>query len=68
VAITKIKEPTIVKSYPHWVSPPDSGQSVDNLEWGVMEVLSDNTLRFVRTNPDPKELEALLQELRKLKL
>ena len=63
--VAKIKKPTIVKSYPHWVSPPDPGQSIDSLEWGVMEVLSDKTLRFVRTNPDPKELEALLEELRK---
>ena len=33
-----------------------------------MEVLSDKTLRFVRTNPDPIELEELLKELRKLDL
>tara|TARA_R100000654_G_scaffold10511_1_gene23236 strand:+ start:191 stop:397 length:207 start_codon:yes stop_codon:yes gene_type:complete len=68
VAVAKIKEPTIIRSYPHWVSPPDHGQSVDSIEWGVMEVLSDKTLRFVRTNPDPIELEELLKELRKLDL
>jgi len=30
-----------------------------------MEVLSDKTLRIVETNPDPKELEALITALEK---
>lgn len=56
--------PVVVRSFPYWVEPPSPGQDLHELEWGVMEVLSNKTLRFVQTNPDPEELEALIESLK----
>lgn len=62
-AMKKKVEPEVVRSYPYWVEPPAPGQDLNEIEWGVMEVLSDKTLRFVHTNPDPKELEELIASI-----
>lgn len=55
--------PEVVRSFPYWQEPPAPGQDLNDIEWGVMEVLSDKTLRFVKTNPDPEELKALIASL-----
>lgn len=55
--------PHVVRSFPYWESPPEPGQDLHELKWGVMEVLSDKTLRFVETEPDQEALEALINEL-----
>lgn len=55
--------PHVVRSYPYWESPPEPGQDLHELKWGVMEVLSDKSLRFVDTQPDKEALEALIRQL-----
>lgn len=57
------KPPYVVRSFPYWETPPEPGQDLHELKWGVMEVLSDKSLRFVDTRPDPEELEKLIEEL-----
>ena len=57
-------EPTVIRSFPYWEEPPAPGQDLHDLEWGVMEVLSDKTMRFVKTEVDPVELEALIESLK----
>lgn len=64
LAMKKKSEPDVIRSFPYWVEPPSPGQDLHDIEWGVMEVLSDKTLRFVQTDPDPKELEALIESLK----
>ncbi len=61
----KKSEPSVVHSMPYWVEPPAPGQDLRSIEWCVMEVMSDRSLRIVETNPDPDELEALIQALEK---
>lgn len=61
----KKSEHSVVHSFPYWVEPPAPGQDLRSIDWCVMEVLSDKTLRIVETNPDPKELEALITALEK---
>lgn len=56
--------PFVVRSMPYWEHPPEPGQDLHDLEWGVMEVMSDKSLRFVKTKPDPEALERLIQELK----
>lgn len=56
-------EAQVVQSFPYWVEPPQPGQDLNDIEWGVMEVLSDKSLRFVKTDPDPVELQALIESL-----
>ena len=58
------EEPYVVRSFPYWDTPPEPGQDLEDLEWGVMEVLSDKTMRFVRTDPDPEQLKELIKQLR----
>ena len=53
----------VVKSHPAWVNPPEPGQDLHELEWGVVEVMSDQTLRFINKKPDPVQLEKLIAEL-----
>ncbi len=57
-------EPTVIRTFPYWEEPPEPGQDLHELQWGVMEVLSDKTMRFVRTEVDPEELEALIESLK----
>lgn len=59
----KNSSPYVVGSFPYWVAPPERHETFRSIEWGVMEVLSDKTLRFVRRPPDPAELEKLIQRL-----
>ena len=59
----KKQEAKVVQSFPYWVEPPEPGQDLNDIEWGVMEVLADKSLRFVKTDPDPKELAALIESL-----
>ena len=61
----KKDEPSVIRSFPYWRNYPEPGQDLHDLEWGVMEVLSDKTLRFVETNPDPVELQELIDRLQK---
>lgn len=56
----------VVKSHPAWVNPPEPGQDLHDLEWGVVEVMSDKSLRFTHQKPDPDELEKLIEELNQL--
>ncbi|AJE23806.1 hypothetical protein [Azotobacter chroococcum] len=53
----------VVRSVPYWVAPPEPHETFRDIEWGVMEVLSDNTLRFVRKPPNKRDLEKLIQHL-----
>lgn len=57
----------VVRRFPYWTEPPEPGQDLHDLEWGIMEVLSDKTLRFVHETPDPEELENLIQQLERQK-
>lgn len=56
----------VVKRHPSWVNPPEPGQDLHDLEWGVVEVMSDKSLRFTNEKPDPEELEQLISDLEKL--
>lgn len=58
------QEPTVLRKFIYWEEPPAPGQDLHELEWGVMEVLSDKTMRFVKTEVDPDELEALIESLK----
>lgn len=55
--------PVVVRSMPYWENPPEPGQDLNELDWGVMEVLSDGSMRFIKTDPDPHALEQLIREL-----
>ncbi|MCY1550456.1 hypothetical protein D9M68_867120 [compost metagenome] len=57
-------QPFVVRSYPYWEKPPEEGQDLEDLEWGVMEVMSDKSLRFVKTDPDPEALKELIEQLK----
>ncbi len=57
--------PHVVRSFPYWDTPPEPGQDLHELKWGVMEVMSDKSLRFVDTEPDKEALEKLISELQK---
>lgn len=61
--MTRKQAPHVVRSMPYWETPPEPGQDLKELEWGVMEVLSDGSMRFIRTAPDPEALAQLIQEL-----
>lgn len=62
--VMKRKEtPVVVRSMPYWANPPEPGQDLNELDWGVMEVLSDGSMRFIQTDPDPQALEQLIREL-----
>ena len=58
------EEPKVIRTFPYWEEPPAPGQDLHELQWGVMEVLSDKTMRFVKTEVDPVELEALIESLK----
>ncbi|WP_175559863.1 hypothetical protein [Azotobacter beijerinckii] len=53
----------VVRRFPYWVAPPEPHETFRDIEWGVMEVLSDKTLRFVHEQPDRAELEKLIKHL-----
>jgi len=55
--------PSVVRSMPYWATPPEPGQDLNELQWGVMEVLSDGSTRFVQTDPDPVALAQLIRDL-----
>lgn len=59
----KNSSPYVVRRFPYWVAPPERHQTFRDIEWGVMEVLSDKTLRFVREQPDQAELDKLIEHL-----
>jgi hypothetical protein len=63
-AMKKKTEPDVVRSFIYWENPPEPGQDLHDIAWGVMEVLSDKTMRFVKTDPDPEELEKLIKSLK----
>lgn len=60
------KSAHVVRRHPAWVTPPEPGQDLHDLEWGVVEVMSDKTLRFTHEKPDPEALEKLIDELENL--
>lgn len=60
------KSAQVVKRHPAWVNPPEPGQDLHDLEWGVVEVMSDKSMRFTSEAPDPEELEKLIEELQGL--
>jgi len=53
----------VVRSFPYWVAPPEPHENLRDIEWGVMEVLSDETLRFVRKRPNKRDLNRLIEHL-----
>ncbi|QIE91180.1 MULTISPECIES: hypothetical protein [Pseudomonas] len=57
------KTPHVVRRMPYWENPPEPGQDLRELQWGVLEVLSDNSVQFVKTEPDPQALQALIDEI-----
>lgn len=59
----KNSNPYVVRRFPYWVAPPEPHETFRDIEWGVMEVLSDDTLRFVHEQPDRAELEKLIKHL-----
>ncbi len=56
----------VVNRHPAWLNPPEPGQDLHDLEWGVVEVMSDKSLRFKHEKPDPEELEKFISELKHL--
>ncbi len=60
------KSAQVVRRHPAWVNPPEPGQDLRDLEWGVVEVMSDKTLRFTHEKPDLEALEKLIDELENL--
>ncbi|MGY8832511.1 MAG: hypothetical protein ACKVIS_23860, partial [Pseudomonadales bacterium] len=60
------KSAQVVGRHPAWVNPPEPGQDLRDLEWGVVEVMSDKSLRFTNEKPDPEALEKLIDELEDL--
>lgn len=63
-AMKKKIEPEVVRSFIYWETPPEPGQDLHDIQWGVMEVLSDKSMRFIKTDPDPEELEKLIESLK----
>ena len=61
--MTSSKSPFVVRRIPYWENPPELGQDLRELEWGVLEVLSDNSVQFIKTQPDPIALKKLIEQI-----
>lgn len=57
------KELKPVRSFMHWVNPPEAGQTLSELEWTFIDVFADGKVVLRDDPPTAEQIEQIVREL-----